>query len=179
MWMIKRINAELYLLVGNKPVWVPITEATVFPVLAEAERAQMTPMIWADSLVVEAPAKVPEVPMPAPGATYFHNSNIEILRDLPAEGGAAEASLPKLHDIPPRQLRGVQVLERGGTLFYAVAEGFCVICMPGQPAMAAVVVGMETRRNFSSGMSDMTGRQYRLQSGLDEVTVELRGLEVI
>lgn len=157
MWLIKRLNEALYLLVGNKPVWVPRTEATVFMVLAEAERAQMTPMIWADSLVVEAPERVPEVPLPK----------------------VKKQKLPKLRDIPPRQAQGVQVLERGGTLFYAVEAGFCVLCMPGQPAMAAVVVGMETRRNFSSGMSGMTGMQYRLQNGSDEATVELRGLEVI
>ncbi len=178
MWVIKRIDAELYLLVGNKPVWVPITEATVFPVLAEAERAQMTPMIWADSLVVEAPAKVPEVPLPAPGATYFHNSNIEILRDPPAASGTVEAPLPRLHDIPPRQLRGVQVLERGGTLFYAVEEGFCLICMPGQPVMAAVVMGMETQRSIETFVSAMSRIHYQAQGGM-RATVELRDLEVI
>ncbi len=156
MWVIKRIDAELYLLVGNKPVWVPITEATVFPALAEAERAQMTPMIWADSLVVEAPEKVPEAPLPK----------------------VKKQKLPKLRDIPPRQLRGVQVLERGGTLFYAVEEGFCVICMPGQAAMVAEVAGLETQRSIETFVSAMSRIHYQAQGGM-RATVELRDLEVI
>lgn len=150
----------------------------MFPVLAEAERAQMTPMIWADSLVVEAPEEAPKVPLPTPGATYFHNANIEIIRDPPAASVTAQAPLPKLHDIPPRQLRGVQVLERGGTLFYAVEEGFCVICMPGQPAMAAVVTGIETQRSVETFVSAMSRIHYQAQGGM-KATVELRDLEVI
>lgn len=177
MWMIKRVNTELYLLVGNKPVWVPITEATVFVVLAEAERAQMTPMIWADSLVVEAPEQVPEVPLPAPGAAHFHNDDIKPLGDPKPLVG--EVSLPKLRDIPPRQLRGVQVLERNGTLFYAVEEGFCVIRMPGDPVtMVAMVTGIKKQRNIETFVSAMSRIHYQAQGGM-RATVELRDMEVI
>jgi hypothetical protein len=177
MWMIKRVNTELYLLVGNKPVWVPITEATVFAVLAEAERAQMAPMIWADSLVIEAPEQVPEVPLPAPGATHFHNDDIKPLGDLKPLVG--EVSLPKLRDIPPRQLRGVQVLERNGTLFYAVEEGFCVIRMLGDPVtMVAMVTGIKKQRNIETFVSAMSGIHYQAQGGM-RATVELRDMEVI
>jgi hypothetical protein len=187
MWMIKRVNTELYLLVGNKPVWVPITEATMFPVLAEAERAQMTPMIWADSLVVEAPEQVPEVPLPAPGATHFHNDDIKPPGDpKPLVGEVSlpkplvgEVSLPKLRDIPPRQLRGVQVLERNGTLFYAVEEGFCVIRMLGDPVtMVAMVTGIKKQRNIETFVSAMSGIHYQAQGGM-RATVELRDMEVI